>query len=130
MGQKVPLLLSTIITLAGGLASNSVRAINQEYWTLDEMRVLSAQLEAEADAACAEADDPWCIEMYMQSKGGEAYRALGNYQSSQILISAINPSTNKIRVIFNEENLMEKHWGAANYISTLKDLCITQYDRN
>ena len=108
MGRTIKI-LSTLICIGGiSLISSSAFAASEEYWHINELNNLDAELRPEIEAECL--GDIMCEEEkyyeFAENQGGE-YAALYQFLSyGQFLISGINPSTNKISIYYSDTDFM------------------------
>ncbi len=104
MKRKSLFIISITISLAGLFVSRPVSALDYEaeLWTLADMEEASAASFAEATALCADSDQPNCWSEYLRQrkKRGGFYRAMSNFESRKLIITSVNPTTRKIKVIY------------------------------
>ncbi len=113
MFKKIPcLLLALAISTLVTTVPNSSFAESRAMWTIDEMATLKAEIDAEDDLICI--GDWECEERLFFERldsGNEIYRALDEFNMSDLIISSINPSTETISLYFQDKDQMMKMMG-------------------
>ena len=115
MAKKLPLLIltltiSTLVTTVPtpSFAEGSPTAM----WSLEEIAALKAEIDAEEELTCG--DSPECrkdLRMERLNSGNSIYRAVERLNTSNFLVSAINPSAETISLYFQDEDYMLKRMG-------------------
>ena len=117
--KKIPLI---ILSLTIGLASIGTRASNASaiyvdtkdnvWYTVPELLKYKEQYDREAEETCG--NDSYCLEELYFSKmdsGGIKFQALEQLTQQQIIMTAINPGEETVKVLFFDEDMMMKHMG-------------------
>lgn len=103
MGKKLPLLISTLTCFASGIGSAAASAVDYipVAWTYEEMAALNAEIEPEINANCGD-EGPMCYDSYVDmNKSGDIYRALTQYRSHGLTVTAINPYNHTVRMAYD-----------------------------
>lgn len=131
MGKKIPLLLSTLIiggtyfggelsaapsTYAYDVSASAVESSllpagteidGMRYWSVSEMQQASELINAKREEFCA--GDQMCMEelpwQQMEELGG-IYFALDPFDNIQFMLTSINPSQNKVKFLYHDEDRM------------------------
>ena len=81
------------------------------WWSVEELLEFNQEVEAEKQAECG--DDEWCKTEFGFSmiEKGPKYSALNNLLEGQIWITSINPTTETIKVLFFDDDMMLRRMG-------------------
>ena len=129
MERKFLFLSITLITIMGFFGPSLVSAASiesdSEYWTLEEMAELSEASFAEAKELC-EGSNRGCWQKYLRdrrSRGG-IYEALDSYEYPKLIITSVNPTSGKIKLIYYNENKRSRYLGKEEDPATLYSIYI------
>lgn len=75
-----------------------------EYWTVLEMREFMNEVDAEFASICGE--DGFCKDelLYERAEADGKYRALETFEMEKLILSSINPSTNTVKLFYQDED--------------------------
>lgn len=114
------IILSLIIGLVSiGTRTSDVSAIyvdnkDRTWYTVPELLEYKEQYDREAEEICG--NDFYCLEELYFSKmdsGESKFQALEQLTQQQIVMTAINPGEETIKVLFFDEDMMMKHMGVS-----------------
>ena len=115
MHNKILFPLS-IAAVAFGIVALNVPSVSAketkngiDYWSVKEMMAIKTEVEKEESDACG--DDYFCRQdwSYEQLDSNNKYRALENFQMDKLIPTLINPSTNTIKLFYQNEDSMLTH---------------------
>ena len=126
-------LISTLTILAGSIGLRTVPVFAREsgeIWTVPQLITLQEEVVAETSRICA--GDTFCEnELYFDHlRFGGKYAALDGFSNMIILITAINPSSSTIRVIFHDEDPIMRWVPEENRRSTLDELYVSKFSNH
>ena len=114
--KKIPILFLSILMfgLAFGTAKPVSAAISEKgttWWSVEELLDFYQEVEAEKEDECGDNQDCRMEFGYSMPERGPKYSALNNLMETQIWVTSINPTTETIKVLFFDDEMMLKHMG-------------------
>ena len=100
---------------------------SSEIWTVPQLMTIQKEVAAETAELCS--GYTFCEdELYFSHlETGGKYAALDGFSNTILLITAINPSTSTIRVVFHDEDPMMRWLSEENHYDTLDELYISKF---
>ena len=128
MRKKFALSILTLTTVISGAvvfdaSSVSAKEIKNgiSYWSVPEMLEFKTVVEKEQVAACG--DDYRCRQdwFYEHLEGSSQYRALETFQMDKMIPTSINPSTDTIKLFYQNEDTMLAYMLGRPQTSSIED---------
>ena len=115
----IPILLTLSLGSLFGPIKNASATIQDQgvtWWSVSELLEFYEEVETERIATCG--DDYGCNRNFDSNyfESSEKYRALQNILEGQILVTAVNPANETIKVLFYDENMMLRRMGIKEYL--------------
>ena len=81
------------------------------WWSVQELLKFYPEVEAEKDVECGDNQDCRMEFGWSMIERGPKYSALNNLLEGQFWVTSINPSTETVKVLFFDEDMMLRHMG-------------------
>ena len=135
MIKKTSLYLTTLTFLVGFFPISQAKAItpdySQDFWSLEEIMAVREDAKQEVIATCQDSPEFDCAERYhienFFSRGSE-YQAADNMNAFRYLITAVNPATNSVRVIYFDDDMLNYYMTGELIEENINELYMFWFD--
>lgn len=120
--MKKTLIFLSIIALGSiasppRLASAAIKDDDTTWWSVSEMIEFARRVDTEREEYCHGDIDCERDYLFNMQEQDAKYRALENFLQGQIWLTSINPSKETIKVLFFDEDMMQKNLGITEKLS-------------
>ena len=106
----VPLTYAAETSAITGRA-NVIEERGTTWWSVEELLKFNQEVEAEKDAKCGESQDCRMEFSFNMIEKGPKYSALANLLEGQIWVTSINPTTETVKILFFDDDMMLRRMG-------------------
>lgn len=87
------------------------------WWSVEELLTFNQEVEAEKDAECGNNLDCRMEFSFNMMEKGPKYNALANLLEGQIWVTSVNPTTETVKILFFDDDMMLKRMGIEEKIN-------------